>query len=111
MRQTDFVRVSRPSFDFESVVTLWKPDSAWHFATVPEEASDEIAARMEGFTRGFGSVKVEATIGGSTFATSLFPDSESGCYVLPLKKSVRVAEGIVAGGTTRVHLELVDPRP
>ncbi len=111
MRQTDRVTARRPTFDFESVVTLWKPDSAWHFATVPEAASDEIAARMEGFTRGFGSVKVEATIGATVFATSLFPDSESGCYVLPLKKSVREAEGIVAGRTTRVHLELVEFLP
>ncbi len=111
MRQTVVVHARRPSFDFESVVTLWKPDSAWHFATVPEEASDEIAARMEGFTRGFGSVKVEATIGSSTFATSLFPDSESGCYVLPLKKSVRAAEGIVPGVIARVHLELVEFTP
>ena len=108
MRQTDLMPASRPSFAFESVVTLWKPDSAWHFATVPEDASDEIAARMEGFTRGFGSVRVDVTIGATTFSTSLFPDSDSGCYVLPLKKAVRVAEGIVAGGTTRVHLELVD---
>ena len=89
-------------------MTLWKADSAWHFATVPEEVSDEIAARMEGFTRGFGSVRVEVTIGATTWSTSVFPDSGSGRYVLPLKKSVRAAEGIVAGGTTRVHLEVVD---
>lgn len=102
------MRTSRPSFDITAPVTLWKADSAWHFATVPEEVSDEIAARMEGFTRGFGSVRVEVTIGTTTWSTSLFPDSKSGCYVLPLKKAVRAAEGIVAGATVRVHIELVD---
>ena len=99
------------SFDFEAPLWEWEGKAAWHFVTVPADASDEIAARMDGFTRGFGSVRVRVRIGGSEWATSVFPDSKRGCYILPVKKAVRVAESLSAGVAARVHLELVDLRP
>lgn len=99
------------AFDFESALFEWTGDAAWHFVTVPESISDEIAARMEGFTRGFGSVRVRMRIGATEWATSVFPDSKSGSYVLPIKKAVRQAEGLAAGSTARVHLELAEVRP
>lgn len=45
-------------YDFTAPLWQWKGDTPWHFMTVPEAISDEIAARMEGFARGFGSVRV-----------------------------------------------------
>lgn len=97
------------SFDFEA--PLWESTASWYFLTVPIDASDEIAARMDGFSRGFGSVRVRVRIGGSEWATSVFPDSKRGAYILPVKKAVRVAEGLSAGVVARVHLELVELRP
>ncbi len=99
------------AFDFESALFEWSGNAAWHFVAVPEPISDEIAARMEGFTRGFGSVRVQVRIGGSAWATSVFPDSKMGVYLLPVKKAVRQAEGLTAGSTARVHLELAELRP
>jgi hypothetical protein len=90
---------------------LWEHDGqgAWHFVTLPEELSDEIAAVTGGVERrGFGSVRVEATIGVSTWRTSLFPDKASGSYVLPVKKPVRLANAVAAGDHVEVRL-LVEP--
>jgi hypothetical protein len=50
---------------------------------------------------------VRATIGTSTWTTSIFPGSQA-AYVLPVKRSVRVAEALDVGDTAQVVLELVD---
>jgi hypothetical protein len=76
---------------------LWTGESAsWHFITVPEELSDEIRGHSLIHRGGFGSVRVEATIGEVTWRTSVFPQ-KSGGYVLPVKAEVRRRAGIVPG--------------
>jgi hypothetical protein len=55
---------------------------------------------------GFGSLRVTVRIGASAWKTSIFPDSGSGSFVLPIKKEIRKAEGLAAGDRARVHLEL-----
>lgn len=56
--------------------------------------------------RGWGSVPVTATIGGTTWRTSIFPDKKAGSFVLPLKAEVRTAEGIDEGATVEVRLDV-----
>ena len=94
------------TFEFEGELWLWTGDAAWVFITVPQEMSDDIldAAPRTG---GFGSVKVEVTIGDSTWQTSLFPDSKRAAYVLPIKRAIRTAESIDVGDRTPVRLELI----
>jgi hypothetical protein len=75
---------------------------AWCFATLPLDAADEI--RASGERRGFGSVRVRATIGGTQWETSVFPDARSGSYLLPVKAAVRRAERIDGGDTVTVTL-------
>ncbi len=111
LRQNDRVPASRadsPTYDFTAPLYEWTGPAAWHFVTVPVDISDEIDARTEGFTNGFGSVKVRVRIGGSAWSTSLFPDSKQQAYVLPVKKAVRVTEGIAPGDEVRVRIELVE---
>ena len=55
---------------------------------------------------GFGSVKVEVAIGEVRWTTSLFPDSRTGGYVLPLKADIRRRAGIAAGDEATVPLKL-----
>lgn len=76
------------------------------FATVPLDDADDIAERVPPGP-GFGSVRVEVTIGSTTWRTSLFPDSKLGSYVLPVKKAVRTAEGLDVGDTTAIELALI----
>jgi hypothetical protein len=94
-------------FTVTSLVWLWSGEGGrWHFITVPEEQSDEIRAHALGSRRGFGSVRVEATINDVTWRTSVFP-LNSGGYILPVKAEVRRKAGIAAADKVTVILELV----
>jgi hypothetical protein len=73
---------------------------------VPEDVGDEISD-LAGPRRGFGSVRVEASLGPSTWNTSVFP-GRSG-WVLPVKKAVRRAAAVDAGDTVRVALRVAAP--
>lgn len=83
---------------------------AWHFLTIDGAAGEALSGtalmrRLEGAARGFGSIKVTARIGGSVFKTSVFPSNELG-WLLPVKASVRKAEGLSEGGEVEVVLEV-----
>jgi hypothetical protein len=52
-------------------------------------------------------VRVRATIGTSTWTTSIFPSSQAG-YVLPVKRPVRVAQALDVGDVATVTVELID---
>ena len=86
---------------------LWSGEGgSWHFVTVPEDQSAEIRAQAFAGPRGFGSVRVAATVNGVTWRTSVFP-LRSGGYILPVKAEVRRKAGIAAGDEISVTLELV----
>ena len=105
---------------FTTTTNLWiwttdKAPAAWHFVTIDGDVAEAIAdaALMERLERtgsprqrGFGSIKVLATIGETGWATSIFPSKDSGGYLLPVKASVRKAEGIVAGDEVTVSLTI-----
>jgi hypothetical protein len=77
--------------------------------SLPEDVSQDIRDLAgDGPRRGFGSVRVRVTVGGSTWKTSIFPDSGRGVYVLPVKRDVRKAESLAAGDVAAVTVELVD---
>jgi Domain of unknown function (DUF1905) len=95
------------SFTFTSPLWKYSGVSAWHFVTLPLDASPRIKFLQSG-RRGFGSARVLATIGKSTFETSVFPDSKSGCYLLPVKASIRKAEKIGHGDEVACLIELRD---
>jgi hypothetical protein len=94
---------------------LWRWTGAsgtgsWHFVTIDGEAGEALSAtalmrRLEKSIGGFGSLKVAARIGESLFKTSVFPSNELG-WLLPVKASVRKAEGIGEGDTVEVVLEV-----
>ena len=95
---------------------LWSGEGgSWHFVTIPAEESVEIRleAAASGIRRGFGSVRVRASINPSTssgraviWTTSIFPQ-KSGGYLLPIKAKVRRDAGIAADDVVTVSLELV----
>lgn len=94
------------TWQFRAEPWRWQARSdSWIFATVPPEISADISDRPRP-PSGFGSVKVRVRVGATQWLTSVFPDATSGCYVLPLKKAVRVAEGIEEGVPVEIGLEL-----
>ncbi|MGH3458988.1 DUF1905 domain-containing protein [Aeromicrobium sp.] len=82
-------------YRFTASLWLWKDESSWWFVTLPDDVSDDIEDRHGASAGGFGSIKVEVTVGATTWRTSLFPSAEQRAYVLPMKKAVRAAEALV----------------
>jgi len=94
-------------YKVKAKVWLWPGEQgAWHFVHVDKKTSETIKAKHTRVRRGFGSVRVVATIGKTSWKTSIFPDSRSGCYLLPLKASVRRAEGLAEGDSITFTLKI-----
>ncbi len=92
---------------FETELFLWEGDaSSWVFAALPEDVADEVEAQA-GPPRGFGAVRVEVTLGGTTWRTSVFPSKSAGTYLLPVKRPVLRAEGAAPGDRVRIGLTVV----
>ena len=103
------------SYVVTATLWIWTSDKApasWHFLTIAGETGEAIHAlalmqRLEsGRRRGWGAMKVAATIGGTSWQTSMFPDKASGGWFLPVKAPVRKAEGLVAGDEVEVKLKI-----
>lgn len=93
-------------YTFSSELWVWPGQAAWHFITVPKDISDEIKAITAGNTHGFGSVKVSVAIKNISWQTSLFPDSKTKCYMLPIKKDVRNKTNSIAGDALEITLQI-----
>mgnify|MGYP000346580125 CR=1 FL=1 len=71
---------------------------SWFFLTIDGEAGTALSAtalmrRLEsGRRRGWGAMKVRASVGGTDWDTSIFPDKSSGGWLLPV-----LAIGLVLG--------------
>ena len=96
-------------FAFKSKVWLYPGKAGWHFVTLPKKLSAQIKYMTEGTRRGWGSVRVTATIGKTTWQTSIFPDSKKSAYVLPLKADVRKKERANAGDSISVVIKMDGP--
>ena len=94
--------LARMEVAFSGEVWFWRGPSPYHFVTVPELESAELAAACALVTYGWGMIPVEACLGSSRWTTSLFP--KDGGYVVPLKDRVRRAERIDLGDTVLLRL-------
>ena len=84
----DILRIKSKIFVYNGV-------AAWRFLVISKGESAEIRAKYAKRARGWGSIPVEARINNTSWTTSIFPDTKSGCYLLPLKKEIRKKEGIL----------------
>lgn len=100
---------------FTAPLQIWTNDaenSSVGFVILPPEAAEAVAAhelmrRLElGKRRGFGSVKVTARVGASTWDTSVFPQKGRESWFMAVKVGVRRAEGIEEGDQVEVGLML-----
>lgn len=88
--------------EFSGEMWFWKGPSPWHFVTVPDEECGALEAASALVTYGWGMIPVTARIGATGWTTSLFP--KDGRYLVPVRASVRRAEGLGVGDLVRVHL-------
>ncbi len=70
------------------------------------EDSDEIKKDWIWPRKGFGSIPVNATIGGTSWKTSIFPE-KGGTYLLPIKKLVREEENLKAGDFVEIQIVVI----
>ncbi len=93
-------------YKMRSKVWLYPGMAAWHFVTLPKKESEQIKKLFGDQKRGWGSLPVVVTIGSTSWKTSIFPDKKAGAYLLPIKSQIRKAEGIKAGNTIELVVEI-----
>lgn len=98
------------TFEFEAPLWIWTGGSgtSWHFVTLPFDITDAIDELYSETKKGFGSVRVKATIGRTAFTTSIFPSNEQKSFILPVKAQVRTAERLADGTPCAITLELFE---
>jgi hypothetical protein len=94
------------TFDAELWIWTARRAESWTFVSLPAEASEDIRELIAGPRRGFGSLRVQVTVGRTTWKTSIFPGDTN--YVLPIKRAVRTAEGLEEGDVATITVELID---
>lgn len=97
-----------PSMRYEVEAQVWVYPGAggWRFVTLPKSLSKQIGSVAPRRRPAFGSVRVIATIGMTTWKTSLFPDAKTDAFLLPIKAGVRKRENVEDGGVVKVTVEL-----
>jgi hypothetical protein len=88
--------------EFSAELWFWRGPAPWHFLTVPERQCGQLQAASAGVSYGWGMIPVRARIRRTDWSTSLFP--KEGRYLVPVKTSVRTAEGLDVGDTVSVCL-------
>lgn len=88
---------------------IWRQDStgAWRFLSLPSDISASIRTLVGKPRVAFGSLRVKARIGGSSWETSIFPDAKRACYLLPVKADIRRKESVADGDEVAAVIELV----
>lgn len=95
------------TYSFNARVWLYPGMAGWHFITLPKKVAEDIDFFFSMQKRGWGSLPVSVSVGKSKWKTSIFPDKDSGSYLLPLKKEIRKKEFIKEGGNIDLSLEIV----
>jgi len=90
--------------EFDGVIFHWRGPSPYHFVAVPEPESALLQSASKIITYGWGMIPVTATIGDTTWTTSLFP--KQGGYLVPIKDKIRHAEGLDLGSMITIRLTL-----
>ena len=70
---------------------LWKDkaESGWFFVTLPQDYSEEIRSQLQWQEEGWGRMKASAAINDLNWNTSIWFDTKSKRYILPVKAEIR----------------------
>jgi len=91
-------------FSFQSTLIEWRGPAPFYYLPLPADVCSEIRSAAALLSYGWGVIPVTATIGKTTFTTSLFP--KDGGYLLPAKSAVRLPEKLELGMKAKVKLSL-----
>ena len=96
-------------FQFEGEVWMYRNPATLYFISLPKEMSDDILDLVGTSLNPWGTVPVDVTIGDVTWASSMFPRKDRGCYDLPLNARARRRTGLDAGAIVNVTIEIPLP--
>ena len=91
-------------FTFSAEMIEWRGTAPFYYLPIPKDICEEVKAAAKLLSYGWGVIPVTATLGKTTFTTSLFP--KDGIYLLPIKNAVRLPENLELGMKARVKLSL-----
>lgn len=87
------------SISFKAQVCVFPMVAPWLYVDVPFDLVPKVPRR------GWGSIPIMATVGKTTWRTSIFPMKKDH-YFIPLKKQIRVKEDIRQGDFVTVSYHL-----
>ncbi len=87
-------------YEFEARVELWPAENGWHLVRIPAKLSKPLEILADR-----GLIAIEATIGSSSWKTSLLPYGD-GTHFLALPAKVRKKERISLDDKIRIHFTL-----
>lgn len=90
--------------EVSGTIWYWRGPAPHHFVTVPRDAAAKLHAIASLVTYGWGMIPVRVSTERSTWETSLFP--RDGGYIVPVRTTVRVAEGLAPGDAVRLRLTI-----
>jgi hypothetical protein len=93
----------------EFTAPLWRWEARrelWTFVSLPAAVTEDVRDLAGDVPRGFGAVRTHARVGTTQWWTSVFPQESTGPYVLPIKRSVRTANGLELGDDVTVWVQL-----
>lgn len=82
----------------------WRGPAPFLFVAIPEDVSRDIKALSQLVSYGWGVIPVTATLGETTWTTSLFP--KKGQYLIPIKVLVQKAEHVTAGDIVEIEVTI-----
>ncbi len=100
---------------FETDLRLWRSpgsDAAAGVISIVGETAETIRMAaltgqwIDGTKKSRKSARVIATIGKTTWKSSIFPDPETGGWLMPVNQATRTAEKLSEGDRIRVVIEL-----
>jgi hypothetical protein len=95
------------NFTVSGKVWRYQGEGAWHFVYVPEKLSQQIKDTVRNKKKvGFQFVRVKATIGKTSWNTTLFP-TKDGPYLIAIKADVRRKEDIDEDHVVKIICQLV----
>jgi hypothetical protein len=92
----------RRFFSFTAKIWKWPGQAGWHFVHVPREYFEPVREKY-----GKGMIKVVATIGKTTWDTSLFPLTKDRSLLVCIKAKVRKTEDLMAGDEITLRIKIL----
>jgi hypothetical protein len=88
--------------EFSGEIWYWRGPAPFHFVSLPTDDAALVKEISKDVTYGWGMIPVTATIGATTWTTSMF--AKHGTYVVPLKDRIRAAEELDVGDVVTVRV-------